>query len=159
MNRRQLFPVLALLALAACSDDTSTNPANHPTGNFRFVSGVHGNVNVLVDGSPVLTDVSLGSYLGATVAPGTHTITIQKVGGSAGVSRTTTIAANGMALVIGTDSAGAPRPSILLDTNAVVPAGATKLRVAHFAAAAAPITAWRTQPDFQTVNRDQFPFP
>ena len=159
MLRRLVLPALALLALPGCSDTkVTTDPGASASGNLRFVSGVHGAVNVLVDGTPVLQNVPLGALAGTQVAAGSHSVTIQKVGGVSGVSRSATFSATGIALVIGTDSAGAPRPSILLDTNSTVPAGATKLRVAHFASGAPTIDVWRTQPDWQTPIRLVFPF-
>ncbi len=156
--RRTLFaPILALLALAACHD-SATAPITTPTGNLRFVSGVHGSVNVLVDGTPVLTNVALGGYAGAGVAAGSHTITFQKVGGGTSAGQVFTLSGTGRALVVGTEAAGVLSANVLLDTNAVVPAGATKLRVMHSASAANPISIWRTQPDYGTMIRVQFPF-
>lgn len=60
--------------------------------------------------------------------------------------------------MVALDSAGVLGTADFGDSNAVVPAGATKLRVAHFAQAAAPIDIWRTQPDYGTPIRIQFPF-
>jgi hypothetical protein len=159
MNARHFVPVLALALFAACGGNDATSPVNNPTGNFRFVSGVHGSVNVLVDGTPVLTNVALGQYVGVDVASGQHTVSIQKVGGGSSAGGLVTMSGTTHALVIGSESGGTLTSNVLLDTNAVVPAGATKLRVAHFAAAAVPITAWRTQPDYGTMIRVQFPFP
>jgi hypothetical protein len=62
-------------------------------------------------------------------------------------------------VVVALDSAGKVTPSVLADTGAIVPAGATKLRVAHMASNAPNIDIWRTQPDFATPIRIQFPFP
>jgi hypothetical protein len=159
MKTTKFVAALAVLAIAGCSGDGSTDPIVNPTGNFRFVSGVHGTVNVLVDGTPVLSNVALGGYVGADVAPGQHTVAIQKVGGGTSVGGLVTMSGTTHALVVGSETGGTLHSNVFVDTNAVVPAGATKLRVAHFAATAAPITAWRTQPDFGTMIRVQFPFP
>lgn len=157
MRRNLLVPILALAGLAACND-SATAPIANPTGNFRFVSSVHGNVNVMVDGTPVMTNVALGGYAGADVAAGQHTVTFQKVGGGTAAGRLFTLSGTTRALVVGTEAAGVLNSNVLLDTNAVVPAGATKLRVMHAAAAATRISIWRTQPDYGTMIRVQFPF-
>src|SRR5262249_32933536 len=44
------------------------------------------------------------------------------------------------------------------DTNSIVPAGATKVRVLHLAPKAGTIQVYRTQPDFPTPIQWQFPF-
>lgn len=44
------------------------------------------------------------------------------------------------------------------DTNSVVPAGATKLRVLHLAPNAGTLQVYRTQPDYQQPIAWQFPF-
>jgi hypothetical protein len=155
--RFRVLPVLAILAVAGCESDPAG--ANGNSGTLQFVSGVHGNVDVIVDGTVKLTDVPLGASMPIIVGIGPHNVTVRKVGGATGVTRIATVLEGDRAIIVATDSAGAPRPSVLLDTSAVVPAGATKLRVVHLAAAAPAITAWRTQPDFATETRVQFPFP
>jgi hypothetical protein len=44
---------------------------------------------------------------------------------------------------------GAIGSSVLDDTNSVVPAGATKVRVLHLAPSAGTLQVYRTQPDYQ----------
>jgi hypothetical protein len=156
--------VLAGLAVAVgCSDPVANNTINQQvTGNLKFVNGYNGPVNVLVDGVPVMSNVALGAAAGADVGNGQHAIQLQPVGGSAGTSNLVTFgAANFTAFLVASTVSGQPQANFLLDTNAIVPAGATKLRVGNFAASAAvtPISIWRTQPDFQTPIRIQFPFP
>ncbi len=53
---------------------------------------------------------------------------------------------------------GIVQGALLDDTNSVVPAGATKVRVLHLAPNAGTIQVFRTQPDFQTPIAWQFPF-
>jgi len=146
----------ALIALAAaCSKDmTTTGTITNP--NLRFVNGIHAPVNVLVDGVAVISNVGLGAVGTAAVAAGSHVISIQATSGSA-VGRTIQLGSS-VATIVGTDSSGALRPSILDDTGAVVPAGHTKMRVANFASGAPAIDVWRTQPDYQTPIRVVFPF-
>src|SRR6185436_2023044 len=47
---------------------------------------------------------------------------------------------------------------VMDDTNSVVPAGATKVRVLHLAPNAGELQVYRTQPDYQTPISWQFPF-
>ena len=119
---RSAFIFGALALAAACSDSPVSQTQVSVTGNLKFVNGFNGPVTVLVDGTPVLTNVALGAAAGADIAAGQHSIQLQAAGGAA---------------------------------------GATKLRVGNFAASAAttPISIWRTQPDYQSMIRIQFPFP
>src|SRR5215217_990930 len=106
MNTRHLLPVLALLASAAC-DGNGTDPVDTarktPSGNLLFVSGVHGKVNVLVDGAPVATNVALGGAVGLTLSLTQHTVNIQKVGGAPAVGWLVTLSGTTTALMVGTD--------------------------------------------------------
>jgi hypothetical protein len=152
----------ALALVAACSDSSVSPTQVSVTGNLKFVNGFNGPVSVLVDGTPVLTNVALGAAAGADIADGQHSIQLQPAGGAAGTGNLVTFgAANFTAYLVASTQAGLPHANFLLDTNSVVPAGATKLRVGNFAASAAttPISIWRTQPDFQEMIRIQFPFP
>lgn len=156
MKLRRLAVPLAL-ALAACNE-----PIPVPAGSgatLHFVNAVHGAVTLMLDGQPVFANVPLGGSFQTPVDPGPHTVVVQRIGGSAGGAHSTTIASGGSALVVALDSGGAASANILSDTNSVVPAGATKLRVAHYATAAPQIDIWRTQPDWSTMIRVQFPFP
>ena len=47
----------------------------------------------------------------------------------------------------------------MLDTGGIVPFGKSKVRVLHLTKNAGEIDVYRTQPDFQTPTRIQFPFP
>ena len=55
-------------------------------------------------------------------------------------------------------SSGALSSASLDDTNSVVPAGATKVRVLHLAPNAGTLQVYRPQPDFPTPVSWQFPF-
>ena len=55
-------------------------------------------------------------------------------------------------------STGAVASIALDDTNSVVPPGATKVRVIHFAPNGGTLQVFRTQPDFQQPISWQFPF-
>ena len=55
-------------------------------------------------------------------------------------------------------ASGAVASATLDDTNNVVPAGATKVRVLHLAPNAGTLQVYRTQPDYQQPISWQFPF-
>jgi hypothetical protein len=156
MELRHVLSAFVLL-LAACAAPLDIGLVGSGA-TLRFVNAVHGNVNLMVDGQALLTNVPLGGSRQTPVGPGAHSIVVEKVGGAAGGARSTTIATGGSALIVALDSAGTASASVLSDTGAVVPAGATKLRVAHYATLAPQIDIWRTQPDFGTPIRVMFPF-
>ena len=159
---RTAVAIAGLAAMAACTDpSTSSTPVNL-TGNFRFVNGYSGPVNVLIDGAVIIAAAGHGTAAGVDLSAGQHSIALQAVGGAVQTGNLITVGAtNFTATLVASVQGGMPHANFLLDTNAVVPAGATKLRVGNFAASAAttPISIWRTQPDFQTPIRIQFPFP
>jgi hypothetical protein len=63
------------------------------------------------------------------------------------------------AIVVASGTSTSLSGTVLIDTGSVVPAGKSKLRVAHLAASAGNIEIWRTQPDFQTPVHIMTPFP
>lgn len=150
--------VLAVAALAACGDSTtSVNLGSGSHLNLVNASKASGTVNVFVDGQLIGT-AGAGNLVRSTdLAPGSHEIQVLPAVAGAGFTRTITFAAGSNITLVAFDSAGAMRPSILLDTGAIVPAGATKLRVAHYAATSGDIDIWRTQPNFPTETRVAFP--
>ena len=118
-----------------------------------------GAVTVYVDGGQLSLAIAPATSSSAlTVTPGTRTLELRTAGGL-GFTRSVVFAANANVVAIGLDSAGGVTPEVLSDTNAVVPAGASKLRVANMAQDAGPIDIWRTQPDYSTPIRVEFPFP
>lgn len=149
--------ILAALAVAACDSTTSVNLGTGSRLNLVNASKSSGTVNLFVDGQ-LVGSAGAGNLVRSTdLAPGAHDVQVLPAGGGAGFTRTVTFAAGSNITVVAFDSNGAMRPSILLDTGAVVPAGATKLRVAHYAATSGNIDIWRTQPDFGTPIRVAFP--
>jgi len=156
MNRISLATFGAVLLVAGCTD-TTVPPA--PVGSLQIVNAASsaGSIVLHVDGSAVGSAISPGTGATRDVPAGTHDIELRSSAG-VGFTRTTQFDQGKSVIVVGLDSAGRVTPSLLADTGAIVPAGATKLRVAHMASAAAPISIWRTQPDFGTMIRVQFPF-
>ena len=158
---RHRSAVLGLTALAAALTACDTNPSQPfgATATMQFINGASsGSVNVLVDGSQVLSNVPSGALSQALIPVGSHAVVVQKVGGAMSVAATASFTAHRGLIVVALDSSGALNPRVLADTGSIVPAGATKLRVAHLAKNATPISVWRTQPDFGTAIRIQFPF-
>ena len=116
-------------------------------------------VDVLVDGTLAIGALGAGEIATASPASGSHTLMLRGAGASASVSRsiTTTAGAVGtFAVVRALD--GALATAALDDTNSVVPAGATKVRVLHFAPGAGTLQVFRTQPDYAQPISWQFPF-
>jgi hypothetical protein len=149
--------VLAVALAAGCTD-TSVTP--DPVGTLQVVNGASsaGSVVVYMDGRAVGGAISPGTGASRDIPIGWHDIELRSIAGI-GFTRTVPFVEGEAVIVVGLDSAGRVSPTLLADTGAIVPAGATKLRVAHMASAAAPISIWRTQPDYGTMIRVQFPFP
>jgi hypothetical protein len=159
MRHTLLKTLAAAVVAAACSDGPTPLPVV-AGAVLQVVNGAKsaGPLTVYVDGAKVGGTVSPGAASGALpVFPGTRTIELRSAGGT-GFTRTATFLEARGVVVVGLDSAGRITPALLSDTNAIVPAGTTKLRVAHMAQSAGPIDIWRTQPDFGTPIRVMFPF-
>lgn len=156
MTRYHWLTLAAVLAAAACTDTTVTPD---PTGNLRVVNGASsaGQIVVYLDGQALSAPISPGMGSAMDVPTGVHDVELRSVSGF-GFTRTALFNEGKPVIVVGLDSAGRVTPSLLADTGAIVPAGASKLRVAHMASVATPISIWRTQPDYGTMIRVQFPF-
>jgi hypothetical protein len=157
MTRFPIVAVGAVLLAAGCTDTTVTPD---PVGTLQVVNAASsaGSIVVYSDGQAVGGAIVPGTGASRDIPTGSHDIELRSSAG-VGFSRTVQFVAGQAVIVVGLDSAGRVAPTVLADTGAIVPAGATKLRVAHMASAAAPISIWRTQPDYGTMIRVQFPFP
>lgn len=154
---RILLAPLALLA--ACTNLGVVDLPSGATSGFRVVNATSGVVTAFVDGEAIGTNLAAATVSTTfPVAAGAHTIQLQR-SGAPGFPRAIAAPTGGTLTIVGLDSAGGITSAVLSDTNAIVPAGATKLRVAHMASLAGPISIWRTQPDFASPTRVQFPFP
>lgn len=150
----------ALAFLCACSSG-STGPKNDGLAKLVVVnaSSSAGALSVYIDGTQIGQPVAPAAASAAlSISPGTRSLELRSAG-SAGFTRSVEFSANAGVVAVGRDSAGTIAPDVLADTNAIVPAGASKLRVAHMAQHAGPIDIWRTQPDWGTPIRVMFPFP
>ena len=160
MKTRIVLGLATLASIGACMSG-STAPKSGGTGNLVVVnaSTSAGALTVYVDGAQVGSPIAPAAASAAlTVSPGVRTLELRSAGG-AGFARSVLFSTSASVVAVGIDSAGSVAPEVLADTNAIVPAGASKLRVAHMAQNAGPIDIWRTQPDYGTPIRVMFPFP
>ncbi len=162
MGRRAMragsWAAMAMLA-AACGSGTDTPGISYPS-QVTLVHGAlaSGSVEVRVDG------LLRGTVAAATTAPigidgGSHTFEIRRVSGGGAYTRSILVPTGTTMTLVLFDTTTGLTSSVLSDTGAVAPDGKSKLRVAHFATNAPSIDVWRTQPDFGTPIRVQFPFP
>ncbi len=154
--------LLAGLALTlACSDYGSGTNYGGGSAILRIVQSAADPTAVQVrwKGQSIGTSLAPGGVSALlSVSSGTAALELNPTGGGTASSRTVTFADGKRYTIIAQDSAGVVVPQVLDDTNAVVAAGKSKLRVIHSATQAPAIDIWRTQPDFQTLIQVMFPF-
>jgi hypothetical protein len=158
--RLKFLVAATLVAAAACSGDT-TNPdcCLVPAPSLRVVNAFVTPVDVLVDGNVLIAGLAAGTVGTAKPASGAHTIEFRSTTGNGTSSRAVTTAAGSLnTIAVLRTSSGGVSTTVLDDTNSVVPAKATKVRVLHLAANAGTLQVFRTQPDYQTPVSWQFPF-
>ena len=161
---RKMLAVLLVSGMATgCKIDDLVAPccAQGP-GALVVVNGFGAPVDLLVDGQVYASAIAAGTLVYPALAPGVaHTVGV-RVPGTITTSTVSLAAAAGNAAPAAVAAlrlgGGALSAQSLTDTNALVPAGATKLRVLHLAALAGEVQVWRTQPDFMTPIRWAFPF-
>lgn len=151
--------ILAVLVfVAACSDDVVTNPSGE-VARVSFINGFGAQIDIIVDGEVRGSGVASGDITPLDIAVGSRSVAVRQTRGSASSSMNLQVIADApVALAALRGAAGALSLKALEDSNAVVPAGATKLRVLHLAARTGEVQVWRTQPDYQTPVRWAFPF-
>jgi len=151
-------PILVLCCLAAC-DNGPTGPGSLGQPSLRVVNAFTSPVDVLIDGNVVISSLAAGAISTAIAAPGSHILILRPSGSGTATSHSITTATGALSTVAVVRSAsGSISSAVLDDTNSVVPAGATKVRVLHLAPNAGTLQVYRTQPDFQTPISWQFPF-
>lgn len=160
MHSMRVTALALIVLVAACEKSKNPVAAVGPVVSLQVVNGAAGGaVNLLLDGQVAVSNVPSGGYRLGIVSAGTHVLESRRVtGGVAGLQRNITLDSGDTHTVVVIDSASVLNPYDLTDTNAVVPAGASKLRVAHFASAAGAITIRRTQPDWATPIEIMIPF-
>ena len=139
----------AAFAAASCSKD-STAPAGGGGGGegLRVVNATTQPVDVLVDGALAVSGVAPGQLDSLGPAAGAHTVAFRTSGGAVSASHSVTTANGEWRTVAAVRWGASIAASDLDDTNAVVPAGATKVRVLHFAPNAGQIEVGSTRPDW-----------
>ena len=158
MRTRMVCACLVTGLLAACGE--STGPGNGSSGapsSLRVVNAFGVPVDVYVDGALAVSAVPSGQIDTLQPAAGGHTVAFATSGGTPASVRVTT-AGPAIATVAAVRRGAALAASDLSDTAAIVPAGATKVRVLHLAPNAGEISVYRTQPDWGTPIAWQFPF-
>jgi Domain of unknown function (DUF4397) len=158
MSRRgSVVSLLILCGVAAC--DSNPAAVNRLGGQpaLRIINAFTAPVDVLVDGQVAVSGMAVGAI--DTIGPslGAHTLTLRASGASSAQSITTAAGALNTVAVV-RSSSGSVGSAVLDDTNSVVPAGATKVRVIHLAPNAGTLQVYRTQPDYGTPISWQFPF-
>ncbi|MEP7346344.1 MAG: DUF4397 domain-containing protein, partial [Gemmatimonadaceae bacterium] len=146
----------SVLATACSSRDNGTAPIA-PNDAFQFVNGFGAPVDLLVDGVEKASALANGTVSAVALDAGSRAVVVRTNGTSASLS---VIVSSGKTVTVAAlrGVAGALAAQTLDDSNAVVPANATKLRVLHLAPLAGEVQVWRTQPDYQTPIRWAFPF-
>ncbi len=150
-----LLGTLGLAIWAGCKESATSVPAGQ---GVRIVNAYTQPVDVLVDGALVVSSVPPGQLDSVQQGAGAHTLTLRVSGTTASVAVPLRAEAGAFRTIAAVRSGGALAASVLDDTGAVVPAGATKVRVLHLAPNAGEIQVFRTQPDYSTPIEWQFPF-
>jgi len=160
--RTRIPPLIFLgafsLAMVSGCKETATSVLPPAAEGVRIVNAYTQPVDVLVDGALVASSVAPGQIDSLTQTAGAHTVALRASGTTATVSVPVTTAAGALLTVIALRSGSSLSATALEDTNAIVPAGATKVRVFHLAPNAGEIQVFRTQPDWSTPIEWQFPF-
>ena len=151
------LPVLALAAVASCNNGPTAFNGDQPA--VRVVNAFTGPVDVLVDGAVASASLSAGAISSVYAPYGAHTLMIRQAGTTTSSSQNIVTAAGALSTIAAVrSSSGTVATAVLDDTGSVVPAGKTKVRVLHMAPNAGELQVYRTQPDWQTPVRWQFPF-
>lgn len=159
MNASMRVAPLLLVAAIACGSDQPTACCSTSPNTLRVVNAFTLPVDVLVDGTVAISSLAPGAMDTAAAAAGSHNLSLRPVGPGVASTRSITTVSGGLSTVAAVRTAsGTLASAVLDDTNSVVPAGATKVRVLHLAPNAGTLQVYRTQPDFQKPVQWQFPF-
>lgn len=148
------------LLTLGCSDSTTEPHASVVTGP-AFVNATASALDFDITGVGTLSNVrpSVALPMPAGLSAGTHQAAV-RIAGSGGtlamVSFEVSAANPTHVIAFGTGTGITARA--LEDTGSFVPAGKSKVRVINLAPGS-DIDIWRTQPDYPTGIRFQFPFP
>ena len=151
--------LLVVSFAAACGSDSTAPCCTPGEPSLRVVNAFTTAVDVVIDGSVAIPALAAGTIGTAAPVSGSHSLLLRPVGSGAPASRSITTASRVMNTIAAVRaSSGAIATAALDDTNSVVPPGATKVRVLHFAPSAGTLQVYRTQPDYQQPISWQFPF-
>ena len=150
-------PIAALCCIAAC-DNNPAAPGSLGQPALRLVNAFTTPVNVVIDGQQVNAALAAGAIQTFPVSAGSHGLSVRGTNGASFIAPVTVSAGALSTIAVVRNASGDLSSAVLDDTNSVVPAGATKVRVIHFAPNAGTLQVYRTQPDFQTPTSWQFPF-
>ncbi|MEP6992522.1 MAG: DUF4397 domain-containing protein [bacterium] len=154
-----VMPSVLVLLLAACAADTSTMCCDLVLPSLRVINAFTTPVDILVDGTVLASGVAAGTTSMTSPSAGNHTLALRATGSATVLSQSITTKTGVVNTIAALRSAtGTLSTTVLDDTNSVVPAGFTKVRVLHFAPSAGTLHVFRTQPDYQTPVSWQFPF-
>lgn len=157
-----MLPLAAIvLASVACSDPNT--PASGVVALAGFLNATAGKVDVEVDGQSVLAGVDasiVAPFSELDLTPGQHQVRVRPAGSlAAGAVFTLTVTGQSKRNVVAYQGpASGLSARVFEDTGAFVPSGKSKVRIVNLAPNS-DIDIWRTQPDYQTGIRFQFPFP
>lgn len=162
MPTRSARSLALLLAVLAC--DSSSSSQNNPgSGAFLRVFNTArsaGELTVRIDNVTASSHLTFGTTTDSLpVSPGSHVVSLvpSAAGRSVG-SGTVTVLEGHLTTLVAVESLTVFIPQPLTDTGLEVPAGKSRLRVAHLAAQAPAIAIFRLQPDYPDPVSVMFPF-
>ncbi len=150
MNSRVAIALSGLaLLVAGCARKDATSPQTQTPkqAGVRVVNAYNQPVEVLVDGVLAMASIAPGQLDTVSPSAGSHTVALR----ASGVSTTglqVQVAAGSVPTIVALRFGASLAASTIGDTNAIVPSGATKVRVLHLAPNAGEIQVARTQPDW-----------
>jgi hypothetical protein len=161
MRRTTVATAFLALAVAGCgSDDTGPVRPASDDASLHVVNTAAGAVDVTVDGQVVRRALAVGALSDRIgIAAGSRTVQLRLASAPANPQTVTLDARAGRSYLVSAMAAPSGSLGAELDTGATPIPGRSKLRILHLAPNAPPVDVWRTQPDFMTPIRVQFPFP
>ncbi len=158
VNQRVALALAVAVTLGCSARESGTAP-DAPNAAFQFVNGFGAPVDLVVDGVVKASALANGTLSPVSLDAGSRAVIVRTSGTSTSSSLSVVVSSGKTVTVAALRGiAGALAAQTLDDSNAVVPANATKLRVLHLAPLAGEVQVWRTQPDYQTPIRWAFPF-
>jgi hypothetical protein len=153
----KLVVVCSILVLAACDSNNNNRMSNAPAPAILKLQVLHGSpdapaVNVIVDGSQLLSDVDYktGSQQ-LSLAEGTHTVQVDGIlpGGNATVIGPVALdfAGDTIYTIAAVNDVAAIEPVVISQPDVAVGAGAARLFVLHGAAGAPQVDVFVTVPN------------